>query len=671
MLFSYYKRPLFILTVLYALVIVAFRPWFERRASGDALTPPLYGAEVEGVIKEYPIKHYSLWRFELETKSVNGYPLKSGLMVYTGDLGGASLGDAVSFIGDLKKPFSNVAPGNLDWPRYLAERGINAEARSQRLSVKRKAFLPLRGAAAFRQMALSVFDSKLSSEAASVAGGVVIGEKKNISPELKTAFQDSGSMHLLVASGSTVGFVVVVVYFLCTGLGMKKKHSWPLALVAAGFYVIAAGFDPPLTRAYFMFGAGLAALLIERRPGIFQGLIIACLLILVFEPLALFDAGFQMSFAAAYGLSVGMTLWGERLRFKGFFGILAGLLAVSFFAQAGLYPLMAYYFHKISLVSLISNILLVPASGVIMGLGFLMVFSSKISVLYGLFSFITQRALDLFILVVRFFAGFGFSAARVSEPSVWSAAAFFVLVFIFLHAPLFNFKKRPVWALFSAAMLLFGCGKFFSARSGIFLFSDATRACFMLKAAGGGGLFMVNAGLNGSKLSNAALSAGERELKAVFLPSLEEKDSSGLHELSGLIRVRRLLLPYGPLPDGLNAEVQKLSKEGTEIIKFWPGDGVVLDGVKVSADWPCYARGGKKAGGAPGYTGLTEESRLSFIFNLRGNEVDVCSGGRQVFLTPSQQLRGRRIAVSPGPAFEADGQFLEAQRGASIEIPIR
>ena len=104
---------------------------------------------------------------------------------------------------------------------------------------------------------------------------------------------------------------------------------------------------------------------------------IACLLILAFEPLALFDAGFQMSFAAAYGLCVGMTLWGERLRFRNLFGVLAGLFAVSFFAQAGLYPLMAWYFHKISLMSLVSNIALVPGSGVIMGLGFLLVFSSK------------------------------------------------------------------------------------------------------------------------------------------------------------------------------------------------------------------------------------------------------------------------------------------------------
>jgi len=648
MLFSYYKRPLFILTVLYALIIIAFRPWFERRASGDALTLPLYGAEVEGVIKEYPIKYYGLWRLELETASVDSRPLKAGVMAYTGDLGGASLGDTVIFNGDLKKPFSNVVPGNLDWPRYLAARGINAEARAPCLSVKRKAFLPLRGAAAFRRTALSVFDTKLSSEAASVAGGVVIGEKKNISPELKTAFQDSGSMHLLVASGSNVGFVVIVTYFICASLGMKKKYSWPLALVAAGFYVTAAGFDPPLTRAYFMFGSGLAALLIERRPGVFQGLIIACLLILAFEPLALFDAGFQMSFAAAYGLSMGMTLWGERLRFKGLAGILTGLFAVSFFAQAGLYPLMAFYFHKISLMALVSNILLVPASGVIMGLGFLLVFSSKISVLYGFFSFFTQRALDLFILVVRFFAGFSFSAVRVSEPSAWSAAAFFVLVFIFLHAPLFNFKKKPVWAMFALALLLFGCGKFFPPRSGASLFSDGKSAGFLLRA-GNGGLFLVGAGLNGAKLSNAVLAAGARELKAILLPSLDEKDSSGLHELSGLVRVRRLLLPYGPLPDGLNCEVKKLSREGTDIIRFWPGDGVVLDGVKVSAQWPCYARGGKKTDGAPGYTGM------SFVFNLRGIQAEVCAGGGQVFLK--------------NPAFEAGGRFLEAQRGASIEIP--
>ncbi|MCX5786766.1 MAG: ComEC/Rec2 family competence protein [Elusimicrobia bacterium] len=655
MLFSYYKRPLFILTVLYALLIIAFRPWFERRAAGDTINLPLYDAEVEGVIKEYPIKHYKLWRMELETTSVDSRPLKTEVMAYTGDLGGASLGDTVIFRGDLKKPFSNVVPGNLDWPRYLSRRGINTEARGGAFSIKRKASFALGKAADFRRAALAVFDLKLSSEAASVAGGVVIGEKKNISPGLKTAFQDSGSMHLLVASGSNVGFVVIVVYFLCAGAGLKKRHSWPLALLSAGFYVMAAGFDPPLTRAYFMFGSGLAALLLERRPGIFQGLVIACLLILAFEPLALFDAGFQMSFAAAYGLSIGMTLWGERLRFKGLTGILAGLFAVSFFAQAGLYPLMAYYFHKISLVSLVSNIVLVPASGVIMALGFLLVFSSKISVLYGLFSVITQRALDLFILFIRFFAGFYFSAVRVSEPSAWSAAAFFVLVFIFLHAPLFNFKKKPVWAMFALALLLFGCGKFFPSRPGASLFSDGKSAAFLFRA-GDGGLFLVNAGLSGAKLSNAVLSSGERELKGVFLPSLDENDSSGLEELGNLIRVRRLFLPYGPLPDGLNTEIEQLSKKGTVILKLWPGESVLLDDIKVSAAWPCYARGGEKTEAAPGYTGFMEESRLSFVFSSRGGDAEVCSGGRQVFLQ--------------GRAFEEGGRFLEAPRGASIEVPL-
>ncbi|HAH32491.1 MAG TPA: hypothetical protein DCL44_09295 [Elusimicrobia bacterium] len=656
MRFDYYKRPLFILTVFYALIIICCRPYFERRAAGDALSLPLYCAEIEGVIKEYPIKHYGLWRMELRTIGVNSRPLKAGIMAYTGDLGGATLGDTVVFRGDLKKPLSNVVPGNLDWPRYLAGRGINAEGRGGAFTIKRKACFALRRAAAFRQAALDVFDLKLSSEAASVAGGVVIGEKKSISPELKTAFQDSGSMHLLVASGSNVGFVVLVIYFLCGRVGLRKRHSWPLALLASGFYVLAAGFDPPLTRAYFMFGAGLAALLLERRPGIFQGLVIACLLILIFEPLALFDAGFQMSFAAAYGLSMGMTLWGERLRLKGLAGILAGLFAVSFFAQAGLYPLMAFYFHKISLISLVSNMALVPASGLIMALGFLLVLSSKISVLYGIFSFLAQRALDLFILGIKFFAGFRFSAALVSEPSAWSAAAFFVLVFIFLHAPLFNFKKKPVWAMFALSLLMFGCGKFFTPRPGVSLFSDGKSAAFLF-GAGDGGLFLVNAGINGAKLSNAILSAGARELKAVFLPSLDEKDSSGLKELGSLIRVRRLFIPYGPLPDGLNAEAEKLSRQGVEIKRFWPEESIFMDGVKISAAWPCYVSGGKKAYSAPGYTGLPGKSRLSFVFNLRGSEAGVCSGGGQIFLK--------------GPAFEAGGRFVEASGGAAIEIPIK
>ena len=89
----------------------------------------------------------------------------------------------------------------------------------------------------------------------------------------------------------------------------RKKYSGLLALACAGFYVLVAGLEAPLVRGYVMYSAALAGYLLDRDSGVFQGLVIACLAILLVEPAALFDAGFQMSFIASYGITAGMTLW--------------------------------------------------------------------------------------------------------------------------------------------------------------------------------------------------------------------------------------------------------------------------------------------------------------------------------------------------------------------------
>lgn len=591
MLFSYYRRPLFLLLLAYAGGIFLLRDRLLRPPELP-FALPRSGVPLEGRVAEYPVAVPGGLRFALETTSVYGAPLKTGLMVYAkGEAGGASYGDTVSLFADLEAPPGASAPGSLDWADYLARRGIGAQARAHEAAVTRPAGPLLRLARRFRHSALASFRAGLEPEAAAVFGGVVLGEKRSVPPDLKAAFQDSGAMHLLVASGSNVGFVVAVVYVLCSLLGLRRRYAGLVALGLAGFYVLAAGLDAPLVRAYLMFAAGLCAWLLRRESGAFQALTAAALLILALSPRSLFDAGFQMSFLAAYGLSVGLALWGRYLP-GGPAGKVSGLLMVSFFAQLCLYPVLAVYFHKISLVSLLSNMALVPASGVAMALGFLLALSGG-----WLFEVLARAAglfMQAFIGTVRFFAGLPVASVSVPEPSAWLVAGFFVLAFALLHAPLLGFRRRRLYFSAAAGLGVIAAGtlsQFWSGGEGgrrALLFGDSNTSCVLVRAPAG--FYLANPGLAGRKLADALLAEGRRSLEGVLLTSLEEKNYNGLEELARLVTVKNIFVPYGPQPQPLRALLERSAAGGCRVHRLWPGEEVA--GVRAGWSGPAGYTGG-------------------------------------------------------------------------------
>jgi competence protein ComEC len=602
MLLSYYRRPLFLTLLLYAGGIVLFRDFFVSPPDPLPFALPRAGVLLEGRVADYPAAVPGGARFTLETSKVYGRPFKTGLMVYARSLGRASYGDKVSLLADLEAPRGAEAPGGLDWAGYLLDRGITAQARAAGLEVEGRANVFILLARKFRYGAMRAFDAGLPPEAAAVLGGVVLGEKKSVPRDLKTAFQDSGAMHLLVASGSNVGFVVAVVYFLAARAGLKRKYAGLAALLAAGFYVTAAGLDSPLVRAYLMFSAGLCAWLLKREAGAFHALTAACLLILLASPRYLFDVGFQMSFLAAYGLIVGMALWGVYVKKGGLPGYAAGLFLMSFFAQLGLYPLLAVYFHKISLVSLVSNMVLVPASGVAMGLGFLLAAFSGAGTLFRALALASGVFMAAFIKAVRFFAELPFSSVNVPAPSAWAVAGFFIMALALLHAPLLGFRRRRFYLAVLSGLAVMAVGPLTRVQAsaerracGALLFGDSNTATALLRAPSGG-LYLLNPGINGAKLAGAVYDLGSRTLEAVMLSSLEEKNYSGLPELAGLVKVKRVFVPYGPRPAALRKILAGLEASGARVAAVWPGEEPEA-GASLRCGWD---------GAAPGYAGAAD-----------------------------------------------------------------
>ena len=620
MRFSHYRRPLFLLLLFWCATIVVFKQARSPAESFRSVRFPGFSVRLEGRVAQYPVRGVSGWRFILEDIRRAGSPFAgSAVMAYADDMWGASYGDRVSIRCRLSEPFNYSVPGNLDWRKYLAEKGIYAEARGEILGISKKAHPLLRLASRVRNRTLRVFENNFTSEQASVLSGMVLGEKKSVSAELRNAFQDSGAMHLLVASGSNVGFITFLVYLICSKLGIGKKRSGVAAMMCAGFYVLAAGLEAPLVRGYLMFSAALAGYLLDRDSGVFQGLVIACFVILAVDRSSLFDAGFQMSFIASYGIVVGMGLWDRLLPLRGTWLYLTRSLLVSFFAQAGLYPLMALYFHKISLISVLANVLLVPLSGVIMGLGFAAVAVSWQPLLFSAVKFLTVFVLGAFMKLLDIFASFEYSAVLVSPPSPLVLVASIVLALTLLHAPLLGFRRVRLYACAAMPVMVLCAVAMTPGRSFASAFSDRDTAAVLIRS-GDHGVFLFNPGIEGRKLANAVLFYGAREIEGTFISSLSPRDWSGLEELSGILEVKRVFVPYGPQPRELSETLGKMAAGGAQTQRVWPGDRLRMPGLDIRPNWA----------GPGGYSGGWRKERLNWEVQSSRFEALVSDGGRLV-----------------------------------------
>lgn len=591
MLLSYYKRPLVIMLALLCGAIIAFKDNFIKPADVPPFKMPRLGALVEGRISEYPVIQNGKVRFELDEVYIYNKPIRSSLMVYAKDVKDLSYGDRIGFLADLHDPAGSYTPGGLNWASYLFRRGISAEARAVS-PIDKLSPAPeyLQYASAFRSRILNSFKKNLSESEASVLSGIVIGEKKAVDDKIKDAFQKSGAMHLLVASGSNVGFVVILVYAFFAWLGFRRRFSGFFAIIAAGFYVLAGGLDMPLVRAYVMFVAGLLAFMTRRESGGFHSLVLAAFIILLFSPRALFDTGFQMSFLAAYGLVIGTSIWNDRIKrlcdilftsrrkkskgkFASFAYKIANLFAVSLFAQIFLYPLMAIYFHQISIVSLVSNIILVPMSGIAMILGFLLALFPSFGPLTSLLAIITTVFLKIFILLINIFAALPLSSISVAELSPFVIGGFYVLSWTFMHWPLLVFSKYLLPALGIFLMLsqpIMGSIGTLKIKEHVLMFGNKDSSTMLIVQKKG--TFLVNPAPSGKKLADAIYAEGKYSLSAVLFTSLDENNFKGLAELAQKVRIKNIYLPFGPMNDDMYNALSPARHSGANIQQIWPAE---------------------------------------------------------------------------------------------------
>lgn len=287
---------------------------------------------------------------------------------------GVGWGDRVVLWGKLSSFPGATVPGSFDARTFWARRGIFSKLTVQKrgwLLEKAPATSPRRWLSYFRQKCLRVYRRSLSRPAAELVSGLVLGKKPVGFPDMDRDFRRSGTYHLLVASGSNVGFIIglwtLAAWWM---LGLPRRVVLIGAIPCAWIYAGMAGMDPPVTRAAVMVTFGLIALLIEREDRLAQALALSAGLLLALRPAALFEAGFQMSYAATLGILLGLPALESLVRSRRLWvRWTTAIFFTSAAAQLALSPMLLYYFHRFSWIGLLANLVAAPWAGFCLALG--------------------------------------------------------------------------------------------------------------------------------------------------------------------------------------------------------------------------------------------------------------------------------------------------------------
>lgn len=250
---------------------------------------------------------------------------------------------------------------------------------------------------------------KMSGKTREFLKGIILADRTEMDTATVQDFNRSGLVHLLAISGTHIVVIFGIFYFLmarCIPLKFRK-YGVVFSLVFIWLFALFIGFGNSVLRSCIMLSVYFMFVLLQRKPDLLHALALSAFMILILDTQQLFDVGFQLSFVAVLGI---FWLNQPLLRYfpkadNYFKKLIFNTITISLSAQLSTLPLILYYFHQFSWVSIIANFIIVPFSEVIIVFSFLM----TILIAFGCdFSFIDRifdGVIQILLKIIHWFAG--------------------------------------------------------------------------------------------------------------------------------------------------------------------------------------------------------------------------------------------------------------------------
>lgn len=303
----------------------------------------------------------------------------------------------------------------------------------------------------------NTFATYLDSEPSALCRALCIADKTELSASVKKDFSRAGASHILAVSGMHVGIIFTAISTLLSLISKGRSFqlfSGIFSIFFLWFYAFICGLQPSIVRACTMFSVPIIGKLLKRDASSLNSLLFTAFCMLIYDHTYLFNLGFQLSFLAVAGI----LLFQEKI-----FNILPlqnkiliwiwSLTSVSIAAQITTLPLTIYYFHSIPILSLITNLFVVPlATLLIYFSGSLLVV--QLSSLSSVISFIINKLTQLITSTIKHISSTALALVEDINISATQVVILYVIILLIYH---FITSKKPatlMWILSSFILFI-------------------------------------------------------------------------------------------------------------------------------------------------------------------------------------------------------------------------
>ncbi|REC43962.1 ComEC/Rec2 family competence protein [Chryseobacterium sp. 5_R23647] len=255
-----------------------------------------------------------------------------------------------------------------------------------------------------------ISNSEMSLRSREFLKGIILADRTEIDAETVQDFNRSGLVHFLAISGTHIVVIFGMFYFLMMRFASVrlKKYAIIISLLFIWIFAIFIGFGNSVVRSCIMISVYFIYVLLQRKPDLLHSMALSAFIILMIDTQQIFDVGFQLSFLAVLGIYwLNQPILKYLPRQENFFKkLIYNTISISIAAQLATLPLVLYYFHQFSLISIIANFIIVPFSELIIIYSFLMTaligFNLDFEIINLSYDFVIQILLE----VIHWFADF-------------------------------------------------------------------------------------------------------------------------------------------------------------------------------------------------------------------------------------------------------------------------
>ncbi|MEC1522905.1 DNA internalization-related competence protein ComEC/Rec2 [Neobacillus niacini] len=359
--------------------------------------------------------------------------------------------------GQLKNPPFAKNPNAFNYRNYLSSKQVYKilELNTHPLSkCSRVISSPLTVIKEMRFIGIRYLEKSFPPEIAALSAALIFGDRSMFDPETLMDYQRTGIVHLLAISGLHVSLLIGMLFYLGIRIGLTRQFMMNVLLIILPIYAILTGASPSVIRAVLTIFLVLFILRWKKQLKLspIDAISITLMVYVLFTPLIITDAGFQLSFSVSFAIIFSSTSILSRYQ-----KIVSAMVVISVIAQLAALPILLYHFFEVSFMSIAANLLYIPLFSFVFLPGFYLLFFIQLifddtpSILINLFMNIITLANGL----IERLADLSFAQLITGRPNWLSLIVyilFILMIFLVWEMGLQNKGKQVIILL---AIILF------------------------------------------------------------------------------------------------------------------------------------------------------------------------------------------------------------------------